>query len=212
MRVDSTTEAFARHWWANGDQTVGPNTWLGVPTWQNPFDAWIIQEILVEVRPDYVIETGVLCGGSSLMWASIMAHARGPGEVIAIDVKDATQKASRRRLWKRRVHFIEGSSTDPAVVEEVHRLAAGKRCVVILDSDHTKDHVLAEMDAYADLVPSASYLIVQDGHASTFVPDHGPGPLEAIEEFLARDDRFEIDRSRERMLFTMTPSGYLRRR
>ena len=84
---------------------------------------------------------------------------------------------------------------------------------MILDSDHSRDHVLAEMRLYADLVPVGGYLLVQDtninGHPVH--PDFGPGPMEAVEEFLATNDEFEVDRARERMMFTFHPRGYLRR-
>jgi len=114
---------------------------------------------------------------------------------------------------RRKVDFVLGSSVDPAVTSEIARRVQGKRCLVILDSEHTRDHVLSELRALAPLVSLDSYLIVQD----TFVnghpvePDWGPGPWEAVTDFLATDERFEIDRSRERLMFTFCPNGFLRR-
>jgi cephalosporin hydroxylase len=117
-------------------------------------------------------------------------------------------------MFAQQVDSLTGSTVDPTVLTEVRERAAGKRTLVILDSDHSKAHVAAELDAYADLVSPGSYLIVQDGvvNGHPVQPDYGPGPYEAVVEFLTRDARFEIDASRERMLFTFNPNGFLRRR
>jgi cephalosporin hydroxylase len=112
-----------------------------------------------------------------------------------------------------RVDFLIGSSTDPGIVAEVGRRVKGKSVLVILDSDHRKDHVLKELNSYADFVNLGSYIIVQDtdtnGHP--VLKGYGPGPMEAVEEFLATNDDFVPDRSRERLLLTLHPKGYLKR-
>ena len=188
-------------------------TWLGVPTYQNPNDAWVHQEIIVQVKPDYIIEAGTAVGGSAILWATILRQVNPDGKVITMDIGDPSEGATNHPLWKERVEFIKGSSTDPATVERLRERVRGKRVMVILDSDHRKPHVLAELKAYAPMVNVGSYLIVQDtnvnGHPAA--PQFGPGPMEALDEFLASNDQFEIDRDRESLLLTVHPRGYLKR-
>jgi cephalosporin hydroxylase len=120
--------------------------------------------------------------------------------------------AREQPLWDRRVRFLQGSTVDPATLAEVVAIIDDRRTMVILDSDHAAPHVSAELRAYAPLVTPGCYLIVQDGIVSTVDPSYGPGPLEALTAFLADDDRFEVDLSRERQFFTFNPSGFLLRR
>jgi cephalosporin hydroxylase len=148
------------------------------------------------------------------MWAVLLDQLVPDGRVVAIDLHDNSERARDVRAYRERVDFIQGSTTERRVVDRVEELTAGKRTMVILDSAHQAEHVAEELDLYADLVSSGCYLIVQDGFVNghPIWPDHGPGPYEAVETFLASDDRFEVDRSRERMLFTFNPDGFLRRR
>lgn len=194
-------------------QTWLANHWLGIQTSQNPNDVWITQEIIVEQKPDVFVETGTKNGGSALIWAMIMREVNPGSRVITIDIVDKTAKARELALFKERVDFLLGSSTDPAIVDEVKRRVAGKRVIVLLDSDHSKKHVLAEMRAYAPIVPVGGYMIVQDGILSGHpVKDEMTGgPWEAIDDFLAGRKDFQIDRGRERLMFTYCPRGYLRR-
>jgi cephalosporin hydroxylase len=194
-----------------------------VPTQQFPNDVWVHQEIIAEVKPDFVVEAGTLHGGSALIWAMVLSQVNPDGRVITIDVSDRheidaktvlmLEKAEKFPIWKERVDFILGSSTDPKVVAEVEKRVKGKIVVVILDSAHTKDHVLAELKAYTPLVPVGSYLIVQDtnlgGHP--VFPQAAPGSMDAVEEFLKSNNQFVADRSRERLLLTCAPKGYLKR-
>ena len=213
MERDEIVRRFAELWWSEQATTVFANRFLGVPTLQHPFDAWITQEIICEVQPDLIIECGSYRGGSAVMWAVLLEHL-GDGRVLTIDIEDRLAKARTTAVFNRRVDTLTGSTTDPAIVAEVTARADGKRTVVILDSAHDADHVGAELDVYASLVSAGSYLIVQDGvvNGHPVEPEYGPGPFEAVAAFLARDDRFEIDRARERLLFTFNPSGFLRRR
>ncbi len=189
-----------------------PSRWLGVVAAQNPFDTWIHQEIIAEIKPDVIVETGTYFGGGALIWASILEQVNPGGKVITIDIDDKTEFARGYPAWKERVVFLKGSSTDAAIVAEVRKQAEGKRVLVILDSAHHKSHVLGELDAYAPLVGEGSYVIVHDtnfgGHP--VLPDFGEGPREAAQEFLASHPEFQVDRSRERFLFTIHPGGYLR--
>jgi cephalosporin hydroxylase len=196
-------------------------TWFGVETWQHPFDVWITQEIIWEVRPDVIVETGTLRGGSAALWASILEHANPDGRVLTIDIYDGrSPEALALPVFQRRVDFLLGSSTDPKVVSQVAERVQGKKVLVILDSLHTKEHVLDELKAYAPLVSVGSYLIVQDTHLGDTVPfwflekeeEHWiPGPRAAVEEFIAGNDRFTIDRSRERLLATNNRRGFLKK-
>jgi cephalosporin hydroxylase len=189
------------------------NRWLGVSAVQNPNDAWITQEIISEVKPDFVVETGTFHGGSALIWATLLEQVNPTARVITVDIEDHTAEARKVPLFQRKVDFLLGSSTAPEIVSEITRRVQGRKVVVILDSDHHQPHVLRELRAYAPLVPVNSYLIVQDSnvHGHPVRPEVSRGPFEAIQEFLATDKRFEVDRQKERLLLTFNPSGYLKR-
>jgi cephalosporin hydroxylase len=182
-------------------------TWLGTQALKNPLDLWVYQEIMAATRPELVVETGTWRGGSALYLASI-CDLLGEGEIVSIDVAPMRDDYPRHP----RVTYLAGrSSTDPEVVEEVRARAQGRRTLVILDSDHSQAHVEDELAAYAPLVPVGCYLVVEDSNIGQIRKDLMPGPLQAVERFLARTDEFEIDREREKFLITFNPSGYLRR-
>jgi cephalosporin hydroxylase len=197
------------------ERTVGDTDrttfWLGHRAVKCPLDLWIYQEIMHERRPDAIVETGTARGGSALFLAC-MCDLLGRGRVITIDLR---QRPPERLAQHPRIDYRTGSSVAPEVVRAVHEsIDPAERAMVILDSDHHRDHVLAEMRAYAPLVKPGDYLIVEDtnvnGHPA--LPDFGPGPMEAVDAFLATEGGFEIDRSREKLLLTFNPRGYLRRR
>jgi cephalosporin hydroxylase len=206
-------DRFAELWWRDNETTFFENTWLGVPAFQHPFDVWVTQEIIVEVKPELIVEAGSFAGGSAVLWATIQEQIVPDGRVIAIDLADNMDVARTVPIFDRKVDFFCGSSVDPEIVAEVRRRAEGRRTMVILDSAHTEEHVAAEIEAYSPIVSPGSYLVVQD----TFVnghplePDWGPGPHEAVEAFLRRTDEFEVDQRRERMKFTFNRNGFLRR-
>jgi cephalosporin hydroxylase len=194
-------------------------TWLGVHAQQNPNDVWSYQQIFYQLKPDFVVEAGTNNGGGALVWASLLSFINPSGKVITIDIEDKIAEARKQPLFKEKVEFLLGSSTSDAIVNAVKKRVGKKKAVVILDSNHEKSHVLKEMMLYGDLVPVGGYLLVQDtnvnGHP-TF-PEHGPGPWEAIDEFMKAGGKseggatFEIDRSRELLFFTMHPRGFLKR-
>jgi cephalosporin hydroxylase len=189
-------------------------TWLGVPAMQNPNDVWVIQEIISEVKPDIIVETGTYMGGSAALWATVLQQVNASGRVLTIDIEDNVAKDTRNLpIIRDKVDFLLGSSTDPKIVDEVRRRAIGKKVLVILDSDHSKNHVLSEMNAYGPLVSKDSYMIVQDtdinGHP--VLPDFGPGPWEALDEFLPKNRDFQPDEKRERLMFTMHPRGFIKK-
>lgn len=214
MNADSSTEAFALEWWAAKESTFFANTFMGLSCLQHPFDAWITQEIIFETRPEVIVECGSFGGGSAVMWATLMEQYTSDALVVAVDIEDHMHQARELPVWDRSVLFVHGSSVDPATVEQVAAIVHDRRTMVILDSAHTEDHVTMELSAYASMVSQGCYAIVQDGfvNGNPCEPDWGPGPLEAIEKFLLTDSRFAIDRSRERMMFTFNPSGFLLRK
>lgn len=190
-----------------------PSRWLGIITQQNPNDAWVTQEIIAEQKPDFIVETGTLLGGGALLWATFLEQVNPKGKVLTIDIEDRVTDAKDVPLFGRMVETLVGSSTDPAIVAKVKGRVEGKKILFILDSDHSKKHVLEELKLYAPMVEVGGYVLVQDSNTNghPVVKTFGPGPYEAIEEFLASDDRFVADRSRERFLFSMHPKGFLKR-
>ena len=187
--------------------------WLGVPSQQAPTDNWSMQEIISETQPDYIVETGTANGGTSLFYAGVLSFVNPVGKVITVDVQQHVEGASKFPMWKERVEMIVGSSVDPKVTDQIAREVSGKKVLVTLDSLHTRDHVLRELEIYSKFVSLGSYLVVQDtninGHPVS--PESGPGPMEAVEDFLKTHDNFVVDRSREKFLLTFYPGGWLKR-
>ena len=197
------------------------STWMGVPLHKCPTDLLTYQEIVYDVEPDVIIETGTLLGGSAYYLASLF-DLIGRGRVITIDVDSREESLARvrSRAYKvrpehPRITYIRGSSTSGDVFRQVKSLIhAGDRVLVVLDSDHSKTHVLEELREYSPLVSVGSYLIVEDTNANghPVLPQFGPGPMEAVEEFLKTNTNFAPDRSREKHFLTFNPGGYLRRK
>jgi len=195
---------------------VWKHLWFqGVEIIKNPLDLWMMQQIIYEVRPDYLIETGTWKGGSTLYWAHTlhglgMEHAR----VLTVDIQDQTQAARAYPLWKKYVQFFHGSSTDAQLVSRLAEMVKGKRVLVTLDSDHTMNHVLAELRLYAPLVSPGSYLVVEDTHMDSVTYPGYAGPTAAVNRFLAEPagQLFERDLTREAMVMTFNPGGWLRRK
>ena len=182
--------------------------WLGIPAQKCPLDLWIYQEIIFEVKPDVIIECGTFAGGSALFLASV-CDAVKRGTIITIDVEDREGKPRHKRI-----KYLLGSSTSKEIVDKVRRSIRNRHSVmVILDSDHSKDHVLKEMRIYSTFVTKGSYLIVEDtninGHP--VFPDFGPGPMEAVQQFLSENKVFAVDRSRAKFYMSFNPNGWLRR-
>lgn len=183
--------------------------WRGVPIWKCPLDLWIYQEILHEVTPDLIIETGTAHGGSALYFANLM-DLIGRGEIVTIDIQERLNRPVHSRI-----SYVHGSSIAADVVARVVEKARGKaRVLVVLDSDHAREHVLAELRAFAPLVTPGSYVVVEDTNLNDHPvwPDLGPGPMEAVDEFLSNTSEFMIDDAREKFFLTFNPRGYLKRR
>jgi len=196
-------------WYTRNEHSTYNNThWLGVETQQCPLDMWVYQEMLAEIKPDVMVEAGTYMGGSAFYYASIfdlMKH----GRVITIDIEDQPNKPKHDRIT-----YLLGSSTSDEILAQVKKLIQpGEKVMVILDSDHHKPHVLNEIKRYSAIVSPGSYLIVQDTHFNghPILPKFGPGPMEAVEEFLQSNNDFQPDRSREKFGMTFNPSGFLKR-
>lgn len=213
--------------------------WLDRPIIQYPQDIVAVQELIWQIKPELIIETGIAHGGSLILSASMLAlldycDAVNSGDIldprkprrrvlgIDIDIRAHNRVAIEEHPMAHRIDMIQGSSIAPCVVAEVHRRATEyERIMVILDSNHTHEHVLAELDAYASLVSVGSYCVVFDTVIEDLpegmYPDRpwdvGNNPKTAVKEFLARTPDFEIDEDMEaKLLITVAPGGYLRRR
>jgi len=189
----------------------------GVTIHKNPCDLFNYQQIIFAQQPDWIIECGAFEGGATLFFAHLL-DLIGKGRVISVDICEREGVWHEKVRQHPRVTCLPGSSTDPAVVSQVHELVGeGRNNFVILDSLHTKAHVLGELEAYSPLLGSGNYLIVEDsnlnGHPIPVewysCPPEG-GPYEAVAAFLQGRDDFRIDREMEqRFLFSYAPSGYL---
>jgi cephalosporin hydroxylase len=196
-------------------------SWLGVPIIQHPEDIVIVQELLWSTQPDLVIETGIAYGGSLLLSASILALLGRDREVLGIDldIRPHARTTLATHPLAGSISTIEGDSTAPDVVEKVAEACRRhERVLVILDSNHTRDHVAAELARYADFVSIGSYLIVMDTviaqlPAEAFGDrpwDAHNSPWTAVQEFLGRDGRFQVAAGvNDRLLASSAPGGYL---
>jgi cephalosporin hydroxylase len=196
--------------------------WLGRPIIQFPQDIMAMQELIWQIRPALIIETGIAHGGSLIFYASMLELLGGNGLVAGIDIE--IRAHNRREIEAhpmfRRIRLIEGDATGPEVVEEVYGLAEGKAPILVaLDSNHTHDHVLKELQLYSPLVSRGSYLVVFDTIIEDFPAgyfrdrpwDKGNNPRTAVAKFLAANPRFEEDRDLEsKLLITAAPGGYLK--
>jgi cephalosporin hydroxylase len=164
--------------------------------------------MLHELRPDLIVETGTAEGGSA-MYLCAICDLLDHGRIISIDI------AAAERPTHPRLEYVTASSIAPETLELVRDAASSAQTVlVILDSDHSRDHVLAELHAYAPIVTSGSYVVVEDTNVNghPVFAEHGAGPWEAVDAFLAQTSDFTPDRSREKFMFTFNPRGYLRKR
>lgn len=198
--------------------------WMGRPIIQFPQDMIAMQEIIWEVKPDLIFETGIAHGGSLIMYAGFMemmgienGHVLG----VDIDIRDHNREEIESHPMSKRITMIEGSSIDNLVVEQVVKFASNyNRVLIILDSNHTHEHVLKELKAYSDLVTVGSYCVVFDtvvedmpGHFYADRPwGKGDNPKTAVWEFISKNDDFIIDKEiQNKLLITVAPDGFLKR-
>jgi len=197
-------------------------TWLGSPIIQFPQDMIVMQEIIWHVKPDLIIETGIAHGGSLIFYASMLELLGSDGEVLGIDIdiRKHNRKEIENHSMFKRITMIEGSSIDKGIAKQVWDFAKEKKNVlVVLDSNHTHEHVLKELKLYSSLVAKNSYLIVFDTIIEDMPENFFPNrpwskrnnPKTAVWEFLKINDRFKIDKEIEnKLLITVAPDGYLK--
>lgn len=198
-------------------------SWMGRPVIQYPQDLFAMQEIIWEVKPDLVIETGIAHGGSLIYYASLL-ELIGHGEVLGIDIdiREHNKKEIENHAMFKRITMIEGSSIDENIVEEVKKFAVGKqKVIVILDSNHTHEHVASELELYAPFVSLNSYIVVFDtivedlpeGYFSQKRPwGVGNNPKTAVDAFLQKNADFVVDAAIDnKLLISVSPRGYLKK-
>lgn len=204
-------------------------TWMGRPIIQQPQDIVALQEVIMEVQPDLIIETGIAHGGSLVLSASMlelldiwMPLQKFRREVVGIDIdiRAHNRTAIEAHPMFRKITMLEGSSTDERIVEQVRSIASNHgKIMVLLDSCHTEEHVLREMEIYGPLVSPGSYLVVYDTVVE-FVDKiytdrpwgRGNNPYTAVQKFLAEHDEFSVDEGIEqKIVITSCPGGWLKR-
>lgn len=224
MSQDSGLKDLTQDWFARSSKYEYSYhfSWLGRPIIQFPQDIIASQEIIWRVRPDLIIETGIAHGGSLIFSASMLELIGDDGQVLGVDIdirEHNRVEIEKHRMFKR-ITMIEGSSIDDDIAKRVYDFAKDKRRILVfLDSNHTHEHVLREMELYSPLVKKGSYLVVFDTVVED-IPDElcanrpwgkGDNPKTAVWEFMKTNDRFEIDKEIEnQLLITVAPDGYLK--
>lgn len=203
-------------------------SWLGIPIIQIPQDIHQLQEIIWDVKPNLIIETGIAHGGSLIFSASMLAilniYKKEKRKVIGIDVdlKKHNKAILDKHFMKKYISFINGSSTDIKVFNKIKKISKNyKKILVILDSNHTHEHVLKELNLYSQLVSKNSYCIVFDTiineMPNNYYPDRNwdksNNPMTAIKEFLKSNKNFKIDREIDhKLMVSMAKNGYLKKK
>jgi cephalosporin hydroxylase len=202
------------------EETEWRNQWYGVPILQYPTDLMLYQELIERIKPDVIIETGSDWGGNALYLASVLQNVNPQGKIVTVDIDARHWKQSMEKLsivgkdqLLQRILFLEGDSSSPEIVKQAAQyIPANGRVLVILDSLHTREHVLKELLAYADLVSPDSYLIVNDTQLEGWYrSDKMSAPRLAITEFLATTDRFQLDPAMNKFYVSCARDGFLKR-
>ena len=227
---DKTLKKITKEWiTAVNNKNYSYNfSWLGRPIIQYPQDIMALQEIIWNVKPDMIIETGIAHGGSLIFSASMLTLLEICGEIengqvlgIDIDIREHNKIAIDAHPMSKKITMFQGSSLDEKIIKRVNDFAKkGKKILVCLDSNHTHEHVLGELKAYASLVSAGSYCVVYDtivedmpeGSFPDRSWDKGNNPKTAVREYLKKHPEFEIDMNiQDKLLITVAPEGYLKR-
>lgn len=176
----------------------------GVLSWKNVLDLWVIQEIVHETQPEVIVEIGCKHGGTTL-WLSDLLKTVASGVVISLDLLKPSLD------FPDNAQFVHGNSVDPDIVATVTSLCKGRRTMVMSDGNHAAAHVLRELQLYSPLVTKDLYFVVEDGIVDVMPWEKWvPGPLVAVQHFVASTNRFVIDANREKFILTYAPAGFLR--
>ncbi|OGD63360.1 cephalosporin hydroxylase, partial [Candidatus Beckwithbacteria bacterium RBG_13_42_9] len=194
--------------------------WLGIPIIQTPTDLVLMQELIFKVKPDVIIEIGIAHGGSLVFYASLL-ELLGKGKVVGIDVeiREHNRKVLEKHPLFKRIALIEGNSLSRKVFAKAETLIPRQaKILVCLDSDHTKAHVLKELQLYQKFIKPGGYIIVFDTIASALAKFNSSdkkyldnGPAEAVREFLKKNKSFVIDKKCDKLFISTSPNGYLKR-
>lgn len=192
-------------------------TWQGVRINANPGDLWVTQQIIYDIRPDYIIETGTGFGGCALYYAQVLEHLNLPeSRVITVGRKADIHKASQHRAWKERIEHVDSSSIDQALVARISERTKGKVVLVILGSSRDEHHVSEELRLYSPMISRGSYIVVRDTSYAANVPSEPPerGLERVVSGFLNTEagTAFVRDTSREAIFLTFNRGGWLKRR
>jgi cephalosporin hydroxylase len=189
--------------------------WLGTKTQQAPTDMWALQEIIVQQKPDFVIETGTLRGGSALFFATVFHAFKDSGRVITVNIKKETDPVTEELdIFKEHVIQIIGDAASEETVKKIAAIVKGRPALVMIDDYHDWRHVLKELPLYAPFVKTGGYIVLHDTNYDTYAPQKiypNGGPLKAAQKYIADGAPFEIDRSQEKFLLTFCPMGFLMR-
>jgi cephalosporin hydroxylase len=203
------------HLWYYNTGVWQQTTWMGVHTYKSPMDMWNYQEILVSLQPSVIIEFGTNQGGSALFFSSVMQQIGRPYVIVSVDI--AASVISEKTKSDPNVRLLTTSSSSPEVgkaIQDLRRNFPGP-AFAILDSDHSKEHVLAEMVSLRDILVAGDYMIVEDSNINghPVLRSFGPGPYEAVQEYIRKYPQdYEHDFERERKFgFSFAPNGFLRR-
>ena len=223
MKKDATLKKLTHDWFLKGyDYEYSYHfKWLGRPIIQYPQDIIALQEMIWDVKPDVIIETEIARGGS-LVFSASMLQLIGKGKVIGIDIdiREHNKKEIKKHPLNKRIKMIEGSSIDEKIIKKVfHMVKSTEKVLVILDSNHTHEHVLKELEAYSKLVTKGSYLIVFDTIIEELPEkifakkswNKKHNPKTAVRLFLSKNKRFKVDKTvTDKLLITAAPEGYLK--
>ena len=196
--INELAKNFTYVYRTSGYRTWRNTYWLGKKSWKCPLDLWIYQEIIYDLKPDIIVESGTFKGGTALYLANI-CDLVNKGIIITIDIVDLEDRPKHNRI-----KYLTGSSTSNEITSKVKKeLGNNDRVMVILDSNHSKNHVLNELRIYSKMVTKGSYLIIEDTNLD--------GPRKALKAFLKENKDFFTDKSKNKFFLTFNPKGFLKK-
>jgi len=198
------------------------NSWLGIPMWKLPMDAFVLQEIIFRNKPEVIIETGTGKGGSAIFYASIFELMGSDGKVFSIDSMPdfedllLSSEIARNKKILDRIEFVFGDSISDSAISLLRQESMNLKTMVVLDSWHSEEHVYKELELYSKLVSINQYLVVEDTHcSSTGNPVkwkfRDQGPSAAVDRFLKKNKNFVVDYECEKHIMTFNPGSWMKR-